>query len=154
MDRINHVKIVTPDPDGVDRFLREVLDFPEGWAIGTGPVPGASNAPGVGSPARGPDGEFTADSVRVFQGATGFGGRITGSTESRQFQLLQGDKAHIWAVAIGSRHVERAHQRCVDRGIPCTEVRLTEWGDGGIRFFFAEVGGIVFEVMRSEASGP
>ena len=24
MDRINHVKIVTPEPEAVDRFLREV----------------------------------------------------------------------------------------------------------------------------------
>jgi len=30
-------------------------------------------------------------------------------------------------------------------------VQLTEWHDGGsIRFFFAEAGGIVFEVMRAE----
>jgi hypothetical protein len=26
-------------------------------------------------------------------------------------------------------------------------------GQGSIRFFFAEVGGIVFEVMRAEATG-
>ena len=52
------------------------------------------------------------------------------------------------------RNLERAHQRCVERGIPCTEPALTPWGDAGIRFFFAEVGGIVFEVMRAEAAGP
>ena len=39
MDRINHVKIVTPEPEAVDRFLREVLDVPEGWVI-----PGAQPA--------------------------------------------------------------------------------------------------------------
>ena len=33
MDRINHVKIVTPEPEAVDRFLREVLEMPEGWTI-------------------------------------------------------------------------------------------------------------------------
>ena len=33
MDRINHVKIVTPEPEAVDRFLREVLEVPEGWKI-------------------------------------------------------------------------------------------------------------------------
>jgi hypothetical protein len=29
MDRINHVKIVSPDPAAVDRFLREVVELPE-----------------------------------------------------------------------------------------------------------------------------
>jgi hypothetical protein len=92
--------------------------------------------------------------VGEFRGAGGLGGRITGSTESRQFQILRGDRPHIWAVAIGTRHLERAHERCVERGIPCTEPALTAWGDAGIRFFFAEVGGIVFEVMRAEDQAP
>ena len=33
VDRLNHVKIVTPEPEAVDRFLREVLEVPEGWPI-------------------------------------------------------------------------------------------------------------------------
>jgi catechol 2,3-dioxygenase-like lactoylglutathione lyase family enzyme len=150
VDRLNHVKIVTPDPDAIDRFLREVVDIPEGWQLGQ-PEPAGADVP---SPARDADGKFTAESVAAFRGAAGLGGRITGSTESRQFQILKGDKAHIWGVAIGTRNLERAHERCVARGIPCTEPALTGWGDSGIRFFFAEVGGIVFEVMRAEASGP
>jgi catechol 2,3-dioxygenase-like lactoylglutathione lyase family enzyme len=152
MDRINHVKIVTPDPEAIDRFLREVLDIPEGWRLGEA---GTGSSPtGVVSPARDAAGEFTAESVHAFRGAGGMDGRITGSTESRQFQILRGDRPHIWAVAIGTRHVERAHQRCVERGIACTDPSLTSWGEGGIRFFFAEVGGIVFEVMRAEDVGP
>lgn len=153
MDRLNHVKIVTPDPDAVDRFLREVVDIPEGWPLGE---PAAPQPPGseILSGARGPGGEFTAESVDAFRGASGQGGRITGSTESRQFQILQGERAHIWAVAVGTRNLERAHQRCVERGIPCTEEVLTNWGERGIRYFFAEVGGIVFEVMRAEEAGP
>jgi hypothetical protein len=146
MDRINHVKIVSPDPVAIDQFLREVVDIPEGWSLGaTGEFHGE-----VSSPARDAEGKFTAAGVNDFRGARG-GGLITGSTESRQFQLLEGPAAHIWAVAIGTRHVERAHERCVERGIPCTDVDVTAWKDGGaIRFFFAEVGGIVFEIMRSE----
>ena len=150
MDRINHVKIVTPDPDAIDRFLREVLDIPEGWQFGDSSAPAGTEP--ITSPARGADGEFTLDSVHDFRGASGFGGRITGSTESRQFQILPGDKAHIWAVAVGTRHVERAHERCVAAGIPCTEPAVTPWGDAGMRFFFAEVGGIVFEIMRAETA--
>jgi hypothetical protein len=150
VDRLNHVKIVTPDPGAIDSFLREVLEVPEGWKLGeTTPEPGP-----VPSPARDAGGGFTVESVGAFRGAGGLGGMITGSTESRQFQILQGDKAHVWGVAIGTRHLERAHERCVARGIPCTDPALTPWGDGGIRLFFAEVGGIVFEVMRAEASGP
>jgi catechol 2,3-dioxygenase-like lactoylglutathione lyase family enzyme len=150
VDRLNHVKIVTPDPEAIDTFLREILEIPEGWKLGemepvAGPTP---------SPARDRDGGFTIESVSAFRGAGGLGGMIAGSTESRQFQILQGEKAHVWGVAIGTRHLERAHERCVARGIPCTEPALTAWGEGGIRFFFAEVGGIVFEVMRAEASGP
>ncbi len=150
MDRINHVKIVTPDPDAIDRFLREVLDIPEGWALGA--VGGAAPSGEVRSLARDAAGNFTVESVGAFRGSGGLDGRITGSPESRQFQILRGEKPHIWAVAIGTRHLERAHERCLERGIPCTDPELTAWGEGGIRYFFAEVGGIVFEVMRSEAS--
>jgi hypothetical protein len=150
VDRLNHVKIVTPDPQAIDRFLREVVDIPEGWPLGE-----AKPAEGeVASPARAPDGSFSAESVAAFRGSNSMGGCITGSTESRQFQILQGDRPQIWGVAIGTRHIERAYERCLERGIPCTAPDLTAWGEAGIRYFFAEVGGIVFEVMRAEAAGP
>jgi hypothetical protein len=140
MDRLDHVKIVSPDPAAIDRFLRDVLDIPEGWPIGSTP-----DAPA-------PSGALTMEGVLERRGgdatASGF---ITGSTQSRQFQVFRGERPQIWAVAIGTRHLERAHERCVERGIPCTEPSPTEWGDGTIRFFFAEVGGILFEVMRAES---
>jgi hypothetical protein len=150
MDRINHVKLVTPDPEAVDRFLREVVDIPQGWSLG--PAEDASPPPSeVRSPARDSEGRFTADSVHAFRGASSLdSGFITGSPESRQFQILKGDIPQIWAVAIGTRHVERAYERCVERGIPCTEPAVTPWGDGAITFIFAEAGGVVFEVMRAE----
>lgn len=140
MDRLNHVKIVTPDPAAVDRFLREVLDVPEGWQLGQ--LPPAS----VG----GSEGPLSSQRVESVRGNAVLNGFITGSTESRQFQIAQGDQARIWAVAIGTRHLERAHERCVQRGISCTEPAVAEWGDSSVRFFFAEVGGILFEVMRAE----
>ena len=37
MDRINHVKVVTPEPELVDAFLREVCDIPEGWPLSPQP---------------------------------------------------------------------------------------------------------------------
>lgn len=153
MDRINHVKIVSPDPDAIDRFLTEVLEIPAGWALNPGAAREGVPANSVASPARDAAGNFTEASVSDFRGAAGFGGRITGSTESRQFQILNGDKAHIWGVAVGTRNLERAKERCIERGIPVTDGGLVPWSDGaGIRYFFAEVGGIVFEVMRVEPS--
>jgi hypothetical protein len=150
MDRINHVKIVTPDPEAVDRFLREVVDIPEGWSLGPpGEVP--SQPVNAQSPARDAEGRFTTAGISAFRGTSSMaGGRITGSTESRQFQILNGSEPRIWAVAIGTRNLERAHQRCLERQIPCTDPTVTTWGDGAIRFFFAEAGGIVFEIMRTE----
>jgi hypothetical protein len=41
MDRINHVKLTTPNPELVDAFLRQVVDIPEGWPLG-------ANAPVIG----------------------------------------------------------------------------------------------------------
>ena len=150
MDRINHAKIVTPDPEAVRRFLTEVVDVPDGWSLGELTEPPAE----LRSAASDASGQLTLEGVLAFRGATeGGGGMIVGSTDSRQFQIFQGDVAHVWGIAIGTRHLERAYQRCVDAGIPCTEPALTPWGDAGIRFFFAEVGGIVFEVMRAEESG-
>jgi catechol 2,3-dioxygenase-like lactoylglutathione lyase family enzyme len=146
MDRINHVKIVTPDPEAVDRFLREVLELPEGWAL-----PRAKPAPGYARPPLSP---VTWERVMQRRGDDGSGGFITGSSESRQFQILRGPRAHIWSVAVGTRHIERAHQRCVERGIPCSEMQLVDWNErDGIRAFFAEVGGILFEVLRVEPKG-
>jgi hypothetical protein len=149
MDRLNHVKIVTPDPEAVDRFLREVVDIPEGWSLGPVSDPPAE----FPTPARDDDGNFTMESIMEFRGAGTGGGMIVGNPDSRQFQVFQADTPRVWGVAIGTRDLEGAHERCVAAGYPCTEPQLTAWGDAGIRFFFADVGGIVFEVMRAEASG-
>ena len=156
MDRINHVKIVTPDPAAIERFLREVLEVPEGWQLGDGG--GEPPSEPVVGPARAADGSLTSESIRAFSrvqgsepGVAGVRGFIAGDPMSRQFQILKGEQPKVWAVAIGSRNVERAHERCVERGIPCTEPQVTKWGaDGRVTFIFAEVGGIVFEVMRAE----
>jgi hypothetical protein len=146
MDRINHVKIVTPEPEAVDLFLREVLDVPKGWplpAFKPGPTPAHPPAPKQ---------PVTWQSVLERRGDDGSGGFITGSTESRQFQILRGPRAGIWSVAVGTRQIERAHARCVERGIPCSDLQLVDWNErDGVRAFFAEVGGILFEVMRVEA---
>ncbi len=150
MDRVNHVKIVSPDPAAVDRFLREVVDIPAGWPLGS--LDGYEPPAEVRGPASAADGVLTMESIMAFRGPTqAMGGFISGDSSSRQFQIFQGDEPKVWGVAIGTRELERAHARCVERDIPCTDLQLTEWHDSGsIRFFFAEVGGIVFEVLRAE----
>jgi hypothetical protein len=96
---------------------------------------------------------MTWKNVLRLRGDDGSGGFITGSSESKQFQILRGPEARIWSVAVGTRNLERAHARCLERGIPCSSMELVPWGKGqGVRAFFAEVGGIVFEVMRVEAT--
>ncbi len=151
MDRLNHVKIVTPQPEEIDRFLREVVEVPEGWPLAFGSPPSSGDASSPPAKVIKSDGTDSWDDVMTYRGDDGTGGFITGSTQSRQFQILRGPRAHIWSVAIGTRHVERAHSRCVERGIPCSEVHLVDWNEkDSIRAFFAEVGGIVFEVMKVE----
>lgn len=148
MDRLNHVKIVTPEPEAVDRFLTEVVELPPGWKLGD--LPDRRHVE-VMSPARDANNEFTEASVLAFRGATpGGGGHITGSAESRQFQILYGGHAHVWGVAISTRDLEGAHRRANELGYPVTEPNVINWGDGHLRYFFVEAGGIVFEVMRIE----
>ncbi|HEY6532972.1 MAG TPA: VOC family protein [Acidimicrobiales bacterium] len=146
MDRINHVKIASPDPERISRFLSEVVDIPEGWPMG--PVDTITPRVAV-SPARDDDGEFTRAAVLQFRGAgedpAGF---IVGDGTSREFQVVAADAPRIWGVAIGTRDVEGAHERCEGFGAPCTEILEHTWNEGTITFFYAEVGGVVFEVMR------
>jgi len=151
MDRLNHVKLVSPQPEEIDRFLREVVEVPEGWPLTFGSPPPDGNASSPSAKVVKPDGTLNWDDVMAYRGDDRTGGFITGSTESRQFQILRGSRAHIWGIAIGTRHIERAHSRCVERDIPCTEVNLVDWNENdNVRAFFAEVGGIIFEVMRVE----
>ncbi len=151
MDRLNHVKLVTPQPEEIDRFLREVVEVPEGWPLTFGSPPPNGNASPPPAKVVKPDGTINWDDVMAYRGDDRTGGFITGSTQSRQFQILRGPRAHIWSVAIGTRHVERAQSRCIERDIPCTEVHLVDWNEKDtIRAFFAEVGGIIFEVMQVE----
>jgi len=143
MDRLNHVKLVTPQPEEIDCFLREVVEVPEGWPLTFGAPPPNGNASPPPTKVVKPDGTISWDDVMAYRGDDRTGGFITGSTQSRQFQILRGPHAHIWSVAIGTRHVER--------DIPCTEVHLVDWNEkDNIRAFFAEVGGTIFEVMQVE----
>jgi hypothetical protein len=149
MDRINHVKLTTPSPELVDAFLRQVVDIPEGWPLGADAPAIAPDMP------LGPGGDLDPNVVNDTRNAgvgldvTGF---ISGDTNSRQFQILTGENAQVWAVCIGTRYIERAHARCAERGIPATPITVADWNEhDNIVNFFCVVAGIMFEVIRVEA---
>jgi hypothetical protein len=148
MDRINHIKITTPHPEVVDAFLRQVCDVPEGWPLGPDSRPLDPGTP------LGPGGDLDPEVVSTTRNAgtgldvTGF---ITGNTDSRQFQILTSETSQIWAICIGTRHIERARERCTERGIPATPITVADWNDrDDIRNFFCVVDGVMFEVIRVE----
>jgi hypothetical protein len=145
VNRLNHVKIVSPDPEAVDRFLRLVAEVPAGWPLGdASPAPSREEAALAGP-------TLTADDVAAARGARGTSGFIVGDEKSRQFQVLRGDSSRIWAAAIGTRDVGRAHALCLAHGFDATPIDVAPWGDGqAIRFFFARAGGVMFEVMSVE----
>lgn len=144
MTRLNHVKVITPEPEVVDAFLREVCDIPAGWPLG-GAVPLDAGGP------LGPGGELPRSTLTDRRRVTDDSGFITGSTDTRQFQTFKSDTAAFWAVCISTRDVEGAHERAVARGVQCTPIEVADWNErDNIRFFFCEVGGLMFEVMRVE----
>src|SRR5262245_60011857 len=118
MDRINHIKIRTPHPEIVDAFLRRVCEIPEGWALGAASTPLPPDAP------LGPGGVLDHAELTRDAEADGVarGGFITGDPSSRQFKIFGSPTPRVWAICIASRHIERAHERCVERGIPATPI--------------------------------
>jgi hypothetical protein len=143
--RINHIKIVCPQPAVVDAFLREVCDVPEGWPLGE-----LEKLP-EGAPL-GPGGTLPDDIQAERRQATGRGGFITGDANSRQFQIIESEvNDYVWAICISTRYIEDVHARAVERGVPCTSIQLTDWNPkDNIRFFFCEVGKLMFEIIRVE----
>jgi hypothetical protein len=116
---------------------------------------------GVGAPPSEPhppvddgSGVLPLEQVYTARGADGTGGFLAGDEfGSRRFQIFRGEVPHIWAVAISTPDIEDARQRCIDRGIPVTDIHVVtplNTPEQHCRFMFARAGGIVFELMRSE----
>ncbi len=148
--RLNHVKLITPEPEAVDAFLRQVCDIPEGWPLTSDSVPLGPEAP------LGPGGDLAPNEVGDRRRTTGERGFIAGSPDSRQLQIFKGEPAAFWAVCISTRHVEDVHERARARGVQCTPIDIADWNErDNIRYFFCVVGGLMFEVMRVEPkAGP
>jgi len=155
--RINHVKVVCPNPHIVNAFLTQVCDIPEGWPLGAraGADPNATTVPP--DEPLGPGGELTMSSIlasRGYGGPGAGGGFITGDSSSRQFQILSGEPADVWGLCISTRHIEDVYERAIARGVPCTPITVADWNErDDIRNFFCIVDGITFEVIRVEPKG-
>ncbi len=160
---VNHIKLVTPDPDAVNDFLTQIAGVPQGRGRvetlgGQGPL----GMFGVGQPPAEPhpphddgSGYLPLEQVYTTRGADGTGGWNVGELDvSRRFQVFSGEEPHIWAVALGVPNLEDAVAQCQERGIPVTDIHVvTPFGTNErCRFAFARVGGIVFELMRREAA--
>jgi len=158
---VNHIKMVTPNPEEVNEFLTAVANVPTSRKVeplgGQGPL----GMFGVGQPPSEPhppvddgSGVLPLEQVYTTRGADGTGGFSVGQIDSRRFQVFRGEDPHIWAVALSAPDIEDAHEKCKQKGYPVTDIHVvTPFNTNDrCRFFFTRVGGITFELMRSEAA--
>jgi hypothetical protein len=143
--RINHVKLIVPQPALVSAFLTQVCDIPGGWPLGEKGETVSPDSP------LGPGGDLPMEAIGQRRTTTGGGGFIAGDSSSRQFQILQGEPANFWAICISTRHLEDVYERAKARGVPCTPITVVDWNErDNIRNFFCIVGDLMWEIIRVE----
>jgi hypothetical protein len=143
--RINHVKLVTPNPGVINAFLTQVCDIPEGWPLGENDrVVGPDEPLGSG-------GDLPMEAIFDARKVTGPGGYIAGDSSSRQFQILRGEPSDFWAICISTRYIEAIHEKAKARAVPCTPITIADWNErDNIANFFCIVDGLMFEIIRVE----
>jgi catechol 2,3-dioxygenase-like lactoylglutathione lyase family enzyme len=147
--RINHVKLITPEPEVINAFLTQVCDVPEGWPLGGGAAVLPPDAP------LGPGGDLPVEAIGERRLTTGPKGFIVGDVPSRQFQVLEGGPADFWAVCVSTRDIEGVLERAKARGVPCTPITIADWNErDNIANFFCVVAGLMFEIIRVEPKPP
>jgi hypothetical protein len=147
--RINHVKLVSPQPELINAFLTQVCDIPEGWPLGAG-----GDAVGPDVPL-GPGGDLPMEAIGARRQTSGERGFIAGDPTSRQFQIFGGPTADFWAICISTRYVEDVYARAKARGVPCTPITVADWNEhDNIRNFFCIVGDLMWEIIRVEPKNP
>ena len=143
--RINHVKLISPEPDLVNAFLTQVCEIPDGWPLGREGAPVPVDRP------LGPGVDLPMEAIGERRKVSGENGYIAGDPSSRQFQILEGGPADFWAICISTRDIEGIYERARARGVPCTPITVADWNDrDNIRNFFCVVGGLMFEIIRVE----
>ena len=143
--RVNHIKLIAPQPEVINAFLTEVCDIPEGWPLSTGAAVLPPDTP------LGPGGDLPMEAIGDRRRTTGGSGFIAGDASSRQFQIFQGEPADFWAICISTRYIEDVYARAKARGIPCTPITVADWNErDNIRNFFCIVGDLMWEIIRVE----
>ena len=138
MSIIQHIKLVSPQPEEVRAFLVDVAELPDGWAFEYQNEAADDVSEGM----------LSWERVMQRRGASGPKGYIVGDTKSRQLQILGGATGAIWSVAIATQELERVHERCRERRLDVTEIRSTPFAGNTVEAFFVEVGGVLFEFLR------
>jgi hypothetical protein len=143
--RINHVKLISPQPEVINAFLTQVCDIPEGWPLGAGGEVLPADAP------LGPGGDLPMSVIGERRKTTGETGFIAGDPTSRQFQIFEGEPADFWAICVSTRDIEGLYERAQARGVPCTPITVADWNErDNIRNFFCIVGDLMWEIIRVE----
>jgi len=155
-NRIQHIKLIAPNPAVVRAFLTQVCDIPEGEEFARegneqpAPIP-------IDQPL-GPGGEITLEKDINAKLATEGPGTgeffIIGDISSRQFQIRSGAPGDVWAIVIASRDVAAVRERAIARGVACSPIEDYSIGlPQDDRAFFCIVEGITFEIIQFVAKG-
>jgi len=149
--RIQHIKLIVPNPAVVRAFLTQVCEIPDGEEFApegrdrTDPIP-------LDQPL-GPGGEITLEKdINPTLATEGPGTGdffIIGDISSRQFQIRSGAPGDVWAIVLASRDVEAVRERALARGIVCSPIEDYSIGlPQDDRAFFCIVEGITFEILQ------
>ena len=155
-NRIQHIKLIAPNPAVVRAFLTQVCDIPEVGEFA--PFGRDQSEPIPLDQPLGPGGEIDmARDINAKLATEGPGTGdffIVGDIASRQFQIRSGAPGDVWAIVIASRDVAAVRERAVARGIACTPVEDYSIGlPQDDRAFFCIVEGITFEIIQFVAKG-
>jgi len=150
-NRIQHIKLIVPNPAVVRAFLTQVCDIPEDDDFApfgrdqVEPIP-------LDQPL-GPGGEISLEKDINSKLATEGPGTgeffIVGDTSSRQFQIRSGVPGDVWAIVLATRDVEAVRERAIARGVVCSPVEDYSIGlPQDDRAFFCIVEGVTFEIIQ------
>lgn len=155
-NRIQHLKLVAPNPAVVRAFLTQVCEIPDGEEFAlegrAHPDPMPADQPlGPG------EGTLTMQDITDELASEGPGTGdffIVGDTASRQFQIRSGAPGGVWAIVIASRDVASVRARAEARGIVCSPIEDYSIGlPQDDRAFFCIVEGITFELIQFVPKG-
>ena len=149
--RIQHIKLIVPNPAVVRAFLTQVCEIPEDDQFA--PFGRDQAEPISLDQPLGPGGEISLENDVNSKLATEGPGTgeffIVGDISSRQFQIRSGAPGDVWAIVLATRDVEAVRERAIARGIVCSPVEDYSIGlPQDDRAFFCIVEGVTFEIIQ------